>query len=108
MFCIDPLNFDVTTSNVGTKMMVLDCSVFGARTHFGSLNKLHTTFIIFEDGDVFCFCSRENNLSLKFRHPENGAIGKHNDVTGLRFNGVWVIRNFMVPETSKVSVNVAI
>jgi hypothetical protein len=62
MFCINPLNLDVTWSHMGMKVMIFQGDVLSTGAHFGCIGQLDATFVIFENswmGDSFAkreFC----------------------------------------------------
>jgi hypothetical protein len=56
MLGIDPLNLDVTISNMRAKMMMFRSDMLGTRMHFGSIGQFHTTLIILKDGKVSSSC----------------------------------------------------
>ena len=46
----NPSDFYVASCDVRAKMIIFNSDVPSARAHFWSLDKLHTSFVVFEDG----------------------------------------------------------
>jgi hypothetical protein len=63
MFCINPLDLDVTLSNVRAKMMVFDTYVMSMRSKARSIDQFNTTFVVFKNSQEGCSCA--NNQPKK-------------------------------------------
>jgi hypothetical protein len=54
MLGVNPLNFDVTSSNIRAKMMVFDANMAGSWTETRGICELNTAFVVSENGREGC------------------------------------------------------